>query len=64
MDHLEVAKKEVGRAATITYIESWPARNARKKGIKVGSGDYGWIGQRSGSGLSDLTPATLGQIHF
>ena len=27
--HLEVAKKEVDRAATIPYIESWPMRKMR-----------------------------------
>ena len=38
--HLEIIKKEVGRAATISYIDSWPKRNAKKKGIKFVVGDY------------------------
>jgi hypothetical protein len=40
VEHLEVAKKEVGRAAMISYIEPWPKRNAMKKEIKVKNGDY------------------------
>ena len=40
MEHLEVIKKEVDRAATISYVESWPKRNAKKKEIKIAVGDY------------------------
>ena len=38
--HLEIIKKEVDRAATISYIDSWPKRNAKKKEIKFVVGDY------------------------
>jgi hypothetical protein len=38
--HLEIIKKEVGRAATISYVDSWPKRNAKKKEIKIVVGDY------------------------
>jgi hypothetical protein len=30
----------VDRAATISYVESWPKRNAKKKEIKIAIGDY------------------------
>jgi hypothetical protein len=30
-EHLETISKEVDRASMITYIESWPRRNAEKK---------------------------------
>ena len=38
--HLEIIKKEVGRAVTISYIDSWPKRNAKKKEIEIVAGDY------------------------
>jgi hypothetical protein len=40
VEHLEVIKKEVDRAATTSYVESWPKRNAKKKEIKAVIGDY------------------------
>ena len=46
VEHLEVAKKEVDRAAMISYIESWPKRNASKKEIKVKDGDYVMLHQQ------------------
>jgi hypothetical protein len=44
-DQLERIKKEVDLAATITYIESWPKRNAKKKEIKFAVGDYAMLHQ-------------------
>jgi hypothetical protein len=39
-EHLETIRKEVDRASVITYIESWPRRNAKKKEIRFAVGDY------------------------
>ena len=39
-EHLEIIRKEVDRASMITYIESWPRRNAKKKEVKFAVGDY------------------------
>jgi hypothetical protein len=39
-EHLEIIRKEVDRASVITYIESWPRRNAKKKEVKFAVGDY------------------------
>jgi hypothetical protein len=39
-EHLEAIRKEVGRASVITYIESWPRRNAKKKELKFAVGGY------------------------
>jgi hypothetical protein len=33
-EHLEIIRKEVDRASVITYIESWPRWNAKKKEVK------------------------------
>jgi hypothetical protein len=46
VEHLGVAKEEVGRTATISYIEPWPKRNAMKKEIKVKNGDYVMLHQQ------------------
>jgi hypothetical protein len=39
-EQLETMRKEVDRVSVITYIESWPRRNAKKKEIKFAVGDY------------------------
>ena len=39
-EHLEIIRKEVGRASMITYIESWPRRNAKKREVKFAVGVY------------------------
>jgi hypothetical protein len=39
-EHLEIIRKEVDRASVITYIESWPRRNAKKKEVKFAVGGY------------------------
>jgi hypothetical protein len=45
-------------------MEEKREKNAPRQQELTEQSEYGWIPHNAGFGFLDLTPATLGQIHF